>query len=416
MSWRATHHLEADRVSTAGQRLRTEGRDVISAIGRWRIPEFILFAGLVVESGLFGLSFPFNQIVMMAIIALALLRRPQADLGRLQLIVPILAIALLYIGIISMFTDPTDFASDWKRRLIRLILTSVLILMLAAGRIDFRSAIAGLGAGLLANAVAFYAGLAPDFYGGFLSGFLVDKNVAGMSYAVFGVLMLAVIEKRWVAVLFLVIFAVLVWDTGSRTSISALFAGVIWVVLAPYLPVVGRWALGLAVFFGVEFLAEDYSQIGIFSDRDGSDVLRARIDAASEIKVDAAGFFGSGLGEAYVVFPDDPTKVWFFHNSFWSALVEGGWPWLVLVLGITTVFGLRPFTRDLNRQEIAAQAATVALLICAWRLGEVLFTLQWAVVIAFAIYLRASRAAADVKKELAAQGETDVIKEGGRRD
>ncbi|MGO2584705.1 MAG: hypothetical protein ACTH9F_05140, partial [Brachybacterium tyrofermentans] len=95
------------------------------------------------------------------------------------------------------------------------------------------------------------------------------------------------------------------------------------------------------------------------------------------------------------VFPDDPMKVWFFHNSYWSALVEGGWPWLLLILGITVVFALRPFTRDLNRQELAVQATTVALLICAWRLGEVLFTIQWAVVIAFAIYLRASRAEAE---------------------
>ncbi|PCC39711.1 hypothetical protein CIK66_06950 [Brachybacterium alimentarium] len=383
-------------VATAmGARVRTETADVFSAIGRWRIPELILFFGLIFEGALFGLPLPFNQLVMMAIIGLGLTRRPQADLGRLQLIVPIFAIALFYIAMISMFADPTDLASDWKRRLIRLTLTAVLVLILATGRIDFRSAIAGLGIGMLFNAVAFYVGLAPDNYGGALSGYFMDKNVAGMAYAVFGVLMLAVIDKRWLKVVLLLAFAVLVWKTGSRTSISALSAGVLWVVLAPRLGVVGRWALGLAVYLGVRLLAEDFSQIGMFSDRDGSDALRSRIDAASEIKVDGAGFFGSGLGEAYIVFPDDPMKVWFFHNSYWSALVEGGWPWLLLILGITVVFALRPFTRDLNRQELAVQATTVALLICAWRLGEVLFTIQWAVVIAFAIYLRASRTEAE---------------------
>ena len=219
--------------------------------------------------------------------------------------------------------------------------------------------------------------------------------MAGMAYAVFGVLILAVVDRRWLKIVLIGVFGVLVWQTGSRTSISAFGGGILWIALAPRLPVVGRWLLGLLTYIGVDLLAEDFSQVGIFSDRDGSDVLRGRIDAASEIKVDEAGFFGSGLGEAYIVFPDDPTKVWFFHNSYWSALVEGGWPWLLVVLGITVVFALRPFTRDLNHQEIAVQAATVALLVCAWRLGEVLFTLQWAVVVAFAIYLRASRAAAE---------------------
>ena len=56
---------------------------------------------------------------------------------------------------------------------------------------------------------------------------------------------------------------------------------------------------------------------------------------------------------------------------------------------MTVVFALRPFTRELSRQEIVAQAATVTTLICAWRLGEVLFTLQWALVIAIALYAHA---------------------------
>jgi hypothetical protein len=187
----------------------------------------------------------------------------------------------------------------------------------------------------------------------------------------------------------LLAIVLLVWETGSRTSIAALAAGVGWIALAPKLSVVGRWILGLVIVLGVDQIAEDYSQIGVFSDREGSDLLRSRIDAASEIKVQDAGFFGSGLGEAYVAFDDEPGRVWFFHNSYWSALVEGGWPWLVLVLAVTVVFALRPFARELNMQETIAQAAAITTLICAWRLGEVLFTLQWALVIGFALYAHA---------------------------
>lgn len=379
-----------DRTATAiGSRLRSATEGVRDAIGKLRIPELVLFFGLIFEGSMFGLPLPFNQVVMIGIILLAITRRPQVALDRLQLLVPLLVIGLFYIGMISMFADPSEFAFDWKRRLIRLALTAVLLVVLASGRIDFRSGLAGLGVGMLFNAFAFYSGFAPDNYGGYLSGFFEDKNVAGLAYAVFGVLILAVVERRWARILLVLIIGVLVWETGSRTSIAALAAGVGWIVLAPKLAVLGRWLLGIAIVIGVAQVAEDYSRIGVFSDREGSDLLRSRIDAASEIKVHDAGFFGSGLGEAYVVFDDDPGKAWLFHNSYWTALVEGGWPWLLVVLGVTVVFALRPFTRELSRQEIVAQAATVTTLICAWRLGEVLFTLQWALVIAIALYAHA---------------------------
>lgn len=391
MSADLAHHKATVRASTMGQRLRAESGDVLSVIGRWRIPEFVLFFGLIFEGAFFGLPIPFNQIVMVGIIALAITRRPQEDLGRFQLIVPILAVGLFYIAMVSMFADPSELAFDWKRRLIRLVLTTVLIMVIASGRIDFRSAIAGLGAGLLFNAVAFYAGIAPDGYGGVLSGFFEDKNVAGLTYAVFGVLMLAVIDKRWLKAVMLIVFALLVWDTGSRTSISAFGSGLVWIALAPHLPVVGRWILGILVYLGVDLLAEDFSQVGIFSNRDGSDLLRSRIDAASELKLGEAGFFGRGLGEAYIVFPDDPTKIWLFHNSYWGALIEGGWPWLLLILGVTVVFALRPFERSPSSREVVVQGATVALLICAWRLGEVLYTLQWGLVIGAALWVWAER-------------------------
>ncbi|OFT56238.1 hypothetical protein HMPREF3159_09470 [Brachybacterium sp. HMSC06H03] len=386
----SSSEVTIDRTATAiGPRLRSETEGVRDAIGKLRIPELVLFFGLIFEGSMFGLPLPFNQVVMVGIILLAITRRPQVALGRLQLVVPLLVIGLFYIGLISMFADPSEFAFDWKRRLIRLALTAVLLMVLASGRIDFRSGLAGLGVGMLFNAFAFYGGFAPDNYGGYLSGFFEDKNVAGMAYAVFGVLMLAVVERRWARVLLVLLIGVLVWETGSRTSIAALAAGVGWIVLASKLSVLGRWLLGIVIVIGVSQVAEDYSQIGVFSDREGSDLLRSRIDAASEVKVHDAGFFGSGLGEAYVVFDDDPGKVWLFHNSYSTALVEGGWPWLLIVLGVTAVFALRPFTRELSRQQIVAQAATVTTLICAWRLGEVLFTLQWALVIAIALYAHA---------------------------
>ena len=387
----AAREATIDRTANAiGSRLRTETSGVLSAIGKLRIPEFVLFFGLIFEGSMFGLPIPFNQVVVVGIILLAVTRSPQVDLGRLQMLVPLLVIGLFYLAMLSMFTEATEFAFDWERRLLRLGLTAVFLLVLASGRIDLRSGLAGLATGMILNAIAFYLGLAPDNYGGVLSGFFMDKNVAGMAYAIVGVLVLAVVDRRWVKVALVLVFAAMVWLTGSRTSIAAMVAGVGWILIAPRLPVIGRWIFGLLIYLGVDLVSEDYSQIGVFSNRVGSDLLRSRIDAASEVKVDGAGFFGMGLGEAYVSFPDDPGSRWLFHNSYWSALVEGGWPWLLLVLGITVVFALRPFETRLTKPELAVQATAVTVLICAWRLGEVFFTLQWALVVGAAIWFWAN--------------------------
>ncbi|WP_062946596.1 hypothetical protein [Brachybacterium sp. sponge] len=387
----ASRDARIDRTTSAlGSRLRSETKGVLSAIGSLRIPECLLFFGLVFEGTMFGLPLPLNQVVMVGIVLLALTRRPRVDLGRLQMLVPLLVIGLFYLAMISMFTEATYSAFSWERRLLRLGLTAVFLLVLASGRIDLRSGLAGLATGMILNAIAFYLGLAPDNYGGVLSGFFMDKNVAGMAYAIVGVLILAVVDRRWVKVALVLVFAALVWLTGSRTSIAAMGAGVGWILIAPRLPLVGRWIFGLLIYLGVDLMSEDYSQIGIFSNRVGSDLLRSRIDAASEVKVDGAGFFGMGLGEAYVSFPDEPGSQWLFHNSYWSALVEGGWPWLLLVLGITVVFALRPLETRLTKPELAVQAAAIAVLICAWRLGEVFFTLQWALVVGAAIWFWAN--------------------------
>lgn len=354
--------------------------------GRLRIPELLLFFALIFETS-FGLPIPANYLVLLGILLLAMMRRPRFDLGRMQALIPLLVIGLFYIGMVSMFADPTEFAADWKRRIIRMALTIALLFVMASGRIDMRSALTGFGAGLVVNAVAFYAGFAPDHYGGVLSGFFEDKNVAGLAYAAVGVLMVSLSGRPVPRALLYIGFGALVYLTDSRTSMTAYAAAGLWILLAPRLPLIGRWLLGGTIWATVVVAAEDFSRIGRFSDRLGSDLLRARIDAASELKVGQAGFFGDGLGEAYVYFEDE-RGTWFFHNSYWTALVEGGWPWALLLVGVTVAIGLRPFSGRLTPDEIIAQAATIATLICAWRLGEVLLTLHWAMIMAFALQAR----------------------------
>lgn len=384
--------------ASIGDRLRGDIQQTVESIGGIRIPEFLLFFLLITNSVLpaLPLPFPVSNLIMAAVVALALLRRPTRSLEKLEWILPIFLLGLFYVSTVSMFATPTEFAADWQGRAIRITVTFMFGLVIGTGRICLKSGLMGYVAALILNVPLFLAGLLPAPYGHYLTGFIGDKNVAGLVYCITGLLVLTVIRRPWIQVTFFAFFASALWLTGSRTSLAAFGAGIVWILIAQRLPMIGRWLLGVAIYFAVELLSEDYSQVGTFSDRVGSDLLRARIDAAAEVRVQEAGFFGEGLGEAYVVFPDDPTKSWFFHNSYWSALVEGGWPWLIVLLALTVLVIVRPFSRELSRPEVIAQATGIALLVCSTRLGEVFFTTSWALAFGAAIFAACRATGADV--------------------
>lgn len=360
----------------------------IEMIGGIRIPEFVLFFLLIAYSVLPTppLGFPFSHLIMAALVGVSLLRRPTRAFDTREWVVPLFAIGLAYVSFMSIYATPTEFAADWQGRAIRIAVTFMLAMVIGSGRICLKSGLLGLLAALIVNVPLFLAGLLPAPYGEYLTGFIGDKNVSGMIYCIVGILALTVVRNTWAQFLLVVFLSYSLWLTGSRTSMAAFACGLIWILVAPKLPVLLRWVLGAGIYLVVELLSEDYSQIGVFSDREGSDLLRARIDAAAEIKTEQAGFFGEGLGEAYVVLLDDPNKPWFFHNSYLTALVEGGWPWLAVLMLLTFGVIIRPFTWKLTRSEVIVQAAGVAMLVCATRLGEVFFTWTWAVLLGAALF------------------------------
>ena len=327
-------------------------------------------------------GFPLDNLVVAALVGLGLLRNPQHRLGRYELLVPLCIAALFFLGVHSMFAVASPGAADWQTRLLRFMAISLLVLVVGTGRIDGRSLVYGVATALLLNVPLFYAGIVPSPYGNYLTGLVGDKNVAGLAYAVIGLLVMLYVRSTPWRVTWGLVFAACLWLTGSRTSITAFGAAIVWALLAPRLPVLGRWVLGLVTVVTVDLLSEDYSRIGVFSDREGSDQLRARIDAASEAKVQDAGFWGKGLGEAFVDLQD---RTWFFHNSYWTALVEGGWPWLVLVVGVTVLIIVRPFTKVATARQFFIQGVGVAILICSWRLGEVFMTAYWAIAMGVAL-------------------------------
>lgn len=377
-------------IRRAAGRLWAGARGLAHGVGAIRIPDFLLFFLLVIADGIFPeFAFKPTALVLAAAVALAAIRRPQFQLGTHGWWIGAAAVALTYAAAVSATLPPDPGAANWIGRLLRLATVFAFLFSLASGRLDLFSGIAGYVAGMVLNIPLFYAGLLPDTYGGYLTGWFGDKNVSGLVYCTFGLMALWLTRSRMLQVVMYAGSAVPLWLTGSRTSIAAYVAAGLWIVIAPYVPLVGRWLLGAGLYGGVTLLATTYAQIWVFESRGGSDALRDRIDAGSLLKLDATGFFGRGFGSAFVDLGDEGT--WFFHNSYWSALVEGGWPWLLFIAGMTIFVTIRPFTARLTREQHLAAGVGVALLVCASQLGEVFGTEQWAVVVALALRLLATR-------------------------
>ncbi len=306
------------------------------------------------------------------IVVLASTRRPTLGLSRVPWLVPVLAGGLFFLVALSALTPDTSLYG-WPRRAARLVLVVLYLLVIVSGRLHYPSLVRGMAAGLAVNAVLFYVGVAPRPYGDYLSGYLLDKNVAGFAVAAVGLLFAGLVAGSRSRALVLVGVTAVVWTTGSRTSLAALGCGMVWLLLRPRLGILGRLLLAAALAFAVRLLEVDFARVGVFADREGTDALRARIDAASLIKTNAAPWFGTGLGDAFVPLQG---QFFFFHNSYWSALVEGGWILLTAYLLATVVIGVGIFRSGSPVADwaVGAEAANVVVLVCALRLGEVFGT------------------------------------------
>lgn len=371
-----------DAAARASDALRHRTHETMHWIGSIQLVDFLLFALMFVGT-VPVLGDHASEIFLAMTTVLALFRRPRFELANLSLIIPMFVVALSYIGMISLFAevDPSAVA-DWRLRLIRMIAVTVMVFVVATGRVDLRSAILGVVTMCLLNIPLFYAGLVSNTYGGYLTGIFGDKNFSGLVYATTGILAMSLVRTVPHKALVWLAFAGPLWLTGSRTSLAGYALAAVWMLVGARLNLGGKVALGAVMLWLVRVTAEDYSRVGVFSDRLGSDLLRSRIDAASQIKVEATGFFGRGLGNAFVRIQDHS---WFFHNSYWSALVEGGWPWTVFLVVVTVLVLIRPFRGRTGPRLATAGGLGIVLLVTASRLGEVFYTVPWGLAIAFGL-------------------------------
>ncbi|MFI7484330.1 ABC transporter permease [Kocuria sp. M1R5S2] len=363
--------------------------DLRDELGRIRLPEFVLgflLVGAGTATPLLPLSLPLASTVVLLLGGLALFRVPERSLGNLSSCALLLTGVLGYLVVVSVLS-PVVSTDEWTRRIVRLTAVVAIVFFFVSRRLDLVSLLKGLATGMVVNAGLFYAGVAPDRYVGYLTGYFGDKNQAGLHYAVVGILLLALCRRRRTQFIVLVLSGMAVWLTGSRTSMAAYAFGVLWILVSPKLGNFFRILIAGAVVWILRFLEENLAQVGVFADREGSDQLRDRIQEATELKIAGTPFEGMGLGQAFVWLEDED---WFFHDAYATLFVEGGYPYVAAIVGITVLLGFRPFRRGSpTRTSLVAEGATLAVLICAWQLGEVFMTVPWALVMAMALMSQA---------------------------
>lgn len=349
--------------------------------GQTRLLEFGLSIFLMVAVALPGLpAFPARYVAMGLLVAVASMRRPRWSLTPLNVYVWASVFLLAYYAVVSAAGIQGDLASDWVQRLLRMALLLVFVGATASGRLHLPSIIKGFATGLVINAVLFYLELAPHPYQNFLTGYAGDKNSAALQYAIGGLLVLTVLSTRRQQAIALAVFGALIFLTGSRTTMAGTAAAIIWILFVSRWPVVVRLASGAGIIWLLHYVAENFARVGIFADRWGTDWFRAQIAEAVTLKITNTPPQGRGLGEAYVLIPQGK---FFFHNSYDTLFVEGGYVALLLVLSATVAIGLRPLrTTAAEPRDRMIEGATIALLVCSWQLGEVFLTMSWALVMA----------------------------------
>lgn len=141
---------------------------------------------------------------------------------------------LLMLGAFSVLTfvvlETIHNDMPWSQRTLKIVILLGAAGTVATGRINIRSLVLGGCLGAAINVPLFYAGLTTNNYPPFLTGVYGDKNIAGMYYAVWGVLGIMVLSRKW-AVVWVLFAGVAMYLTGSRTSIAALVCAWAWVLL-----------------------------------------------------------------------------------------------------------------------------------------------------------------------------------------
>lgn len=346
--------------------------------------EFVLFVAMgFVSVKVQGL--PLGELALGLMCLLAMTKRPTRT-------PPILLITLIAAVPVWMLLAGVIDGVTPARRLLHLCLWGVLALCISQGRVHMQTMARGFAFGLVVSLGAGLFGVAARSesgaigYVGRLTGYVGDPNVAGFYMLVLGLVACAYMGSRPQVLLFLAVATPLLVLTWSRTSLFAAAACLLWLLIGHRVsPVFGVLLLS-GVVYGIANFPDRLKQIGPFSDRNGSDQLRERIDAGAAELVHTAGLTGHGPGTSLV--PDETLRgnYFFFHNSYSGVINEGGWIALGVVIALLVVTMLLLTQLPLRHRNGWVEAALISLAVVAINLGEVLLELPAAVALGAAAY------------------------------
>lgn len=279
----------------------------------------------------------------------------------------------------------------WAQRITKFVILAVASATVATGRIEPRSLIAGGGFGALVNVLLWMAHVAPDPYHPYLTGFYGDKNVAGMYYALWGILGLLLFRTNRSRVVWGALFAALLFATGSRTAMGGYILALLWVLLRNRVGLTFRLVLSALGFWLLTYAVKNFAESSAFGDRQGTDWYRHQIELAMAAKVAVTPWYGLGLTQGVVTLGG--VRDAFFHDSYQQAFVEGGYPFLWGTLILFVVVGLGLFSSRVRVPPplLISEAGIIVILVCAWKLGEVFMTLGAFLTLALCIAYRLGR-------------------------
>lgn len=362
-------------------------RDSAVALGETRIIDAVIMAIFILRMPAPGIGLPINDLAGLALIGIAAFRRPTRTLAGAQWYPAICVVIMAYLGLNALVSGVEQSDID---RGGRIFIMMVMAAFIATGRIDIASGLKGYALALLVNVPLFYAGIAPDTYGGLLTGYLNDKNVAGLTYALLTVLLLLLANRIWVRFAVILVGSGCVVLTDSRTSMAALAAAMIWLGVARFLGPFWRICLAGLLYAGFVYAETNLSTAGDYATtREGSDALRERIDAAALDKTLNAPWNGYGLGEAVARFDQES---WLYHNAYWGLITEGGYLLLIAFLALFALAGFQFLAKGpTSRDARIIEASSIVVLLCAFRLGEVFITQQAFIVLGIGVAIAAQR-------------------------
>lgn len=353
-----------------------------------RVSDFLLCALIPLNMAVPGLpvAIPVPELAVMALALLASNRRPDTD-RRPSWFAPLLCSMWLTLALSAFLNDV-----DGGRRLLHMANFVVLALILSSGRVDRRSALQGIALGFVVTAASGLLNLVvpifPSGYGDRLTGLLSDPNVAGYYLLVFGCVALAAlgafstVRRRDLMIAVFLLMTLTVILTFSRTALTALAFGLLWLGLRRLgHPRVALVALAAAAWQFSTY-AERLRLWGPFEGRQGSDQLRQRIEAAEQIQVSHSGLLGNGPGTAVV---DVLDQSFYFHNSYLGMRAEGGWVLTIAFIALIALVLIRLAATSLPERAPWLEMALIALLIVGMSLGEVLLELPVAVALGLAM-------------------------------